>query len=109
MSDKDDFARAFLNEAGKKEFPFAEISKDLESARRDGAVFVVTLVSEYDPKNNKFWDDNSAKSFPREGCVCRQCKRPVVMSNGSFALWSEDKDPNRILCFHCARKAGPTT
>lgn len=63
---------------------------------------VVTTVEDFNPKNNTLWQNQANKSYPRDGMVCCNCKKPVVMSDGMFAMYSEDPHPENVVCGKCA-------
>ncbi len=64
----------------------------------DDAFLVVTPVEEFDPQTNDLWRLKANKSYPREGIVCIDCQRPVVMSQVAYDAYLKNPDPERVIC-----------
>ncbi len=72
---------------------------ELEGA--ENAVMVVARVEDWDASKNDYWDLPVNKSFPREGLVCAECKKPVVMSDGLYASFIKNPKSPKAMCFRC--------
>lgn len=67
----------------------------------DDMIIVTTLVEDFDPDSNAVWHLDANKSYPREGIVCHECKRPIVMSNFAFNYYQKNPNPKQVMCGTC--------
>lgn len=71
------------------------------SSMPEDSVVVVTAIEDFDPKSNDFWDIPGNRSYPREGLVCAECKRPVVMSGNMFEMYLKANSKPKVGCGKC--------
>lgn len=88
-----------------KKFIFRRRLKDFIKGTRVGTIaesdfIVVSRVEDFNPANDYVWDLEANKSQARD-LHCHNCKFQVVMSNGAFAKYSENPQPEKIICARC--------
>lgn len=73
-----------------------------EMASMEDAVMVVMRLEDWKPEMNDAWKLEANKTQIREGLVCCECKRPVVMSNGMYEAYSNNKHNPKAVCIQCS-------
>jgi hypothetical protein len=82
-----------------KDMPTA--SKE-EMISQENAVMICMLQEHWKPEMNDFWELEGNKTVIREGLVCSECKKPVVMSNGLFEAYSNNPNNPVAVCIGCS-------
>lgn len=65
------------------------------------AVMVVMREEDWKPEMNDYWELDANKTIKREGLFCLECKKSVVMSNGMYEAYSQNKHNPKLLCAQC--------
>lgn len=73
----------------------------IASSVPEESTIVVSAVEDFDPKSNNMWDLPGNKSYPREGLVCAECKRPVVMSDTMYEMYLAANSKPIVACGQC--------
>ena len=73
-----------------------------EIAGQENAVMICMLQEHWKPNMNDYWELDGNKTVIREGLVCYECQQPIVMSNGLYEAYMNNKNNPKAVCIGCS-------